>query len=342
MPEVAGPDGLTRKLLIGSDVPYHVLPFTRRNDQPLKELRSLATVFSLVRRGRFNLVHAHASKAGVYGRIAGMAARTPIVYTPHCFGFVGPVSQRRKVVSLAAERILSPLTDAILCVSQGEYNIAQRTHIASTRKLCLTRQGIPALDSDVLPDPDILAMRERGPVIGAVNVFRRQKRTDLLLSAIPEVWKRHPEAQFVVVGQGSLENDLRDQARALGIQHDRRFRFAPFTPPTEKYLFALDLFVLTSDWEALSIGLLEAMAAGVPQVVTNIAGNSEAVTPDTGVLVRSGDPLELAAAITRLVAEPDRLNAMRAASRERYERYFVFSRMLEETVNAYALALEGM
>ena len=146
--------------------------------------------------------------------------------------------------------------------------------------------GIPAADPVLPADQTLTTLRDGEMLVGAVSVLRVQKRLDVLLRAIPVVWDVHPSARFVVVGNGPLQATLTQQAAELGLLDDPRFAFLPFSRPSLRYLRALDLFVLPSAWEAMPIAVLEALAAGTPQVVTDVNGTSEATTPETGWLFR--------------------------------------------------------
>ena len=97
-----------------------------------------------------------------------------------------------------------------------------------------------------------MTRRKRGLIIGAVSTLRRAKRIDVLLDAMPLVLKVVPEARLVVAGEGPLRDALHRQARDLGLDvewHD------PFVPPPARYLNGLDLYVLSSNWEALTTRL---------------------------------------------------------------------------------------
>lgn len=77
----------------------HRLAFTRGYRAPARDARATAQLGRLLRTGRYDLLHAHSSKAGAIGRVAAALAGVPAVYTPHCFGFIGPVGRARVLAS---------------------------------------------------------------------------------------------------------------------------------------------------------------------------------------------------------------------------------------------------
>jgi len=292
------------------------LPFRRDYRHPHRDLQALG---ALVRRLRgFDLVHAHAAKAGVLARLA--AGRRPVVYTPHCFPFAGGSAARRRL-GLVVERALAPLTARTICVCEDEAAVARA---AGLGRLTVVHNGCPACER-VEP-----AVTLDGLVVGAVTVLRRQKRIDVLLAAAPRIIEAG--ATVVVVGDGP-------EAGALRAGADPRVVFLPFRGPSARYLRALAVYVLPSDWEAFPIALLEAQACGVPQVATDVGGTREALVPETGLLVPPGDPVALADAVITLLRDPERRAAMSAASRQRHAERFTVERMVAETAAVYDAAL---
>jgi glycosyltransferase involved in cell wall biosynthesis len=300
------------------------LPFRRDYRHPHRDALALAKLARAAR--RFDLVHSHAAKAGVVGRLAARAAARPVVYTPHCFPFVGEVSAARRRFGVAVERALSPLTAAIICVCEHEREQARAHGVRPRQQLTTIHNGCPPCEPVA---PERLG---DGPVVGAVTVLRRQKRVDVLLAAAPRILEAVPEATVVVVGNGPEEAALRAGA-------DPRVRFLPFQAPAARYLQALDVYVLPSGWEAFPIGLLEAQACGVAQVATDVGGIAEALTPDTGILLPPGDAEALAEAVVALLRDPARREAMSAASRRRHAEHFAVERMVAETAALYDAVL---
>ena len=220
---------------------------------PHRDAAAVRAVGRVLRREGVELVHAHAAKAGVVGRLAARLLGRPALYTPHCFPFVGEVSEARRRFSLTVERALAPATAAIVCVCEDEREVARASSLRAP--LEVIHNGCPPCD-DGEPDPRLVALAGGGPLVGAVTVLRRQKAVEVLLEAAPAVLAAVPEARIAIVGDGPERAELGARAAALGL--DERVAFLPFTGPASRHLRALDVYVLPSAWEAFPIGVLEA------------------------------------------------------------------------------------
>jgi len=288
--------------------------------------------------GRFDLVHAHSAQAGVLARLARLAGGPPVVYTPHCFTFLGHPSRGRSAVGLAIERALAPLTAAFIDVSAYERAAALRLGVGAAEQHHLIHNGsAPCVEGEL--DAELLAFRGSGPLVSVIASLRPQKRVDVFLRAVPRILREVPEARAAVIGNGPESDRLLRLARQLGLDRDERLLIAPFHGPASRYLGCSDLYVLPSGWESLPIGALEALACGVPQVATDVGGVGEAVGADTGVLVPPYKPRALAAAVVELLRDPDRRARMAAASRERHRELFGLERMVAQTAEVYGRTL---
>jgi glycosyltransferase involved in cell wall biosynthesis len=339
-PEVAGPrESVVYDRLERAGITVRRTPFARGYGNPRQDARALRVLVSVIRQGRFDLVHCHSAKAGALGRAAARIVRTPSVYSPHCFGFVGDVSAPRRLFALLVERGLGRVTSVIVCVCETERRRAIEAGVAAPDRLRVVFNGVEECPADREPNPVLLELRGDEPLAGAVTVLREQKRVDLLLEAARSVFERAPEARLAVVGNGPLRDSLEQQARELGLDRDERFRFLAFDPPSARHLLAFDVFVLPSAWEAMPIGLLEALACGIPQVATDVGGTHEAVSNETGILVPPRDSAALADAIVALLRDEGRRARMSERSRERHAELFTVDRMVADTAAAYSQAL---
>lgn len=315
------------------------LPFGPGLGRPVRDLRLIGPLVQIMRASRADLVHTHSTKAGIAGRLAAKVTGLPVVHSPHAWPYTGPIGRPRRALAIAVERAMNPLTADVICVSEHERGAARHAGFAPER-VHLVPNGCPPC-APVAPAAELVALAAGdgdgagGLVVTSLSSFRPFKRVDVFIAAAPRILAAAPAARVAVVGTGPLEEELRSQARRLGLLDDPRFAFLAFAPPVARYLHASDVLVNSSDSESLSVGLLEALACGVPQVATDVGGSGEAVSRETGALVPRGDPAALAARVIELLADAPRRAAMAEASRARHRRHFGVERMVAETVDVY-------
>jgi glycosyltransferase involved in cell wall biosynthesis len=157
--------------------------------------------------------------------------------------------------------------------------------------------------------------------VGHMGAFTREKGQDIAIEAA----RLLPDVRFVLAGDGALREDLRRKAPA-------NVHFVGFVSDLADFFAGIDVFIMPSRSEAWGLATLEALAYGVPVIVSDIEGLAEIVTPQCGVLVPSGDPQSLARAISTF----DRvgLDARRGAARQRAAEFTV-EKMAEETETFY-------
>jgi len=172
------------------------------------------------------------------------------------------------------------------------------------------------------------------PVVLFVGHYRYYKGLEHLIRALPQV---DPPARLVLVGAG-IEAELAPLARQLGVA-DRTVFAGEAGAALPGYYAAADVFCLPSSHrsEAFGIVLLEAMAAGLPLVSTELGTGTSWVNRDgdTGLVVPPADPAALAAALNRLLGNPDLRRRFGAAGRARVEAEFTLARMLERRYRLY-------
>jgi glycosyltransferase involved in cell wall biosynthesis len=338
--ELVGPLRASVYDRVPMSVRVHRLPITSGYGTVRENSAALRGLHALLRGGRFDLLHAHSVQASVHARLVRLAGGPPVVYTGHCFPFLGYTSRQRALAGLAVELALAPLTGAFIDVSEYERTGAIERHVGRAERHHLVRNASEPCP-DVVPDAQLAEFRQEGPLVAVVASLRAQKRVDVFLRALPQVFRQVPHARAAVIGNGPESSSLRGLAERLGLMESGRLLMAPFQPPAARYLMCADLYVLSSGWESLPIGVLEALACGVPQVATAVGGVPEVVVPDTGVIVPSGDPMALGNAIVELLRDAGRRRRMGQASRTRHAELFDLPRMVAETSAVYQTVLAG-
>ena len=172
-----------------------------------------------------------------------------------------------------------------------------------------------------------------------VGRFHVQKGHSYLVEATPTISEQYPQVKFLFIGEGQLEKDLKSQVNRLKLNENIYFLGTRSDVPA--ILAAVDLFVLPSLWEGLSIALLEAMAAGKPIVATAVSGTSEVMIPGkTGLLVPPGNSRLLAEAILRILAEPALARKMGCAAKQHVTENFSARKQADEHLALYRRLLQ--
>jgi len=205
----------------------------------------------------------------------------------------------------------------------------------------LIPNGIPT--DEYAPDPNKRAqwrqahgIETHATIVTHVGRFAPPKNHALLIEAFARVRTSAP-LYLLLVGGGELENTVREQVAALGLES--RVRFLGIRADVADILRASDAFVLSSRWEGNPMSVMEAMAAGLPVVSTAVGGVPELVRDgETGLLVPSEDTGALAQAIQALVDNPARRQAMGVAARQ----HAVASFDIRHTVRGYEQLYEAL
>jgi glycosyltransferase involved in cell wall biosynthesis len=185
-----------------------------------------------------------------------------------------------------------------------------------------------------------LGIASTDPVIGVVGSLYPVKGHHHLLAAVPQVLRVYPQATFLIVGKGDLEDSLREEVMRRGLE--RAVRFLGYREDVPNLLSIMDIFVLPSLSEGLSLALLEAMAAGKPVVATNVGGNPELVRDGvTGFSVPPQDPDAIAGGILSLLGDERRRKIFGDNGRQRVKQYFSLEAMADNYQKLYETCLEN-
>ncbi len=262
--------------------------------------------------GPFDVIHCHSSKAGGLARLAGLFLPAAVkVYAPHAFVTLSPEASPAYGW---AEKALSYLSDAIIVVSEQERAHAIDYLRISPRLIRLIPNGVSAC-----PTSSRTIMRQRldiaadGFAVGFVGRMVDQKNPLRAVEAFALVAKDYPQAVLVMVGDGPLNESVRDAIRGHGLEP--RVRLVGYAPARD-YMPAFDCLLCSSDYESFGLIFPEAMMAGVPVASTSVGVVPELASTD-GPMFGAADfsPEALAAGLRRFIAAPpdDRARLQEAA-----------------------------
>lgn len=292
---------------------------------PVADLRALGQIYALMKAEDPDVIHLHSSKAGVLGRLAALLAgkRNKVFYSPRGFAFLREdVSPKKQQLFLNLERFASKLGGTVIGCSGTEADLA-RAKLGHVRT-CLVENSV---DLSAVP-------AAAGSANGLVRVVTSGR---ICYQKAP--WRFRDiavgcadlPAEFVWLGDGNLRTDLMVDG-ALPAHMD----ISGWQPRAGVYasLAAADVFVLPSLWEGMPLALIEAQAAGLPAVVSDVVGNRDVVVDGkTGFVCKTDAELLLK---TRLLIEDAVLRQrMGQAAREMAAKRFSVERMHREMMAVY-------
>lgn len=290
--------------------------------------------------GGFDVVHAHSSKAGALARVAALGLGSATVYTPHAMRTMDPTLHPAlrylyRIVEVGLSRFSS---DAIIAVSELE-----RSHIllqgVAGCKVCLIPNGVPQAPLNKRTEVRRrLGLGEDIFCVGFVGRLVPQKAPQRFIDALGRLAGRLPNVRGVVVGTGPLAKDLHVLARAVGV-FDKIVWITD--QPGPAVLPAFDVLLMPSLYEGMPYVLLEALAAGVPIIATDVGGTKEAVDDGiTGFVLPQNAADELGARLALLGEDPLLRERMAVASLRKSADLSV-ENMVAMTLNAYRSAMRA-
>jgi glycosyltransferase involved in cell wall biosynthesis len=215
---------------------------------------------------------------------------------------------RARYMYIWKRRLKGILADKTICVSQAVSDHLVTFYHYPKGKVVTIRNGVDLKSFGKAEDKSSLLGKccmtgEREVLIVCVARLTRQKRIDLLLDALSAIRNGAVPWRCLVLGGGPLEMVLREKSAGLSL--DNRVFFLGQVEDPRPHLQAADLFVLTSEKEGLPLALLEAMACGLPCIVTDVGGNREVITNgENGFLIPFGDHRHFAHQLEELIADP--------------------------------------
>lgn len=340
-----GPEGSLEERIPG-DIEFVRIPELIRQPHPIKDAVALARLVALMRRGRFDIVHTHTTKAGLLGRIAARIVGEPIVvHTPHGHAFHDYLSRGWSEALKRMERWLARWTDVIICLTPAERDDHLRFRVAPAGKFEIIHSGVDisrfaAADARIEPSAKRrdLDLPTDGPLVGCVARLVPVKGVQYLLEAVPFIREAVPAATVVFVGDGPLRTEMELRAADLGL--NGAVAFLGLRDDVPELLPLFDVVVLPSLNEGMGRAAVEAMAAGRPVVGTRVSGIQDVITHEvSGLLVPPADPQEIAGAVVRVLNDPANARRLVENARGRLQGFSVDA-MLDDIEALYARLLE--
>lgn len=308
------------------------LPFPRLESHPVRGVAELRRrIKEAVTTYPHALLHIHAAhELTLLART--VTRRHPLLFTVHGYA--------TKMDYWTCSRLCNRFADRVICVAESERRILLSMGLEK-KKLVLIPNGVephPTTAADRLEVRSELGIHPDSVAIGAAVRLEPGKGLLHLVGATARLKQRLPgrRIQLVIAGEGSQRGELEAAAQANGMRLGEDVVFLGYRPDVRRLLGAFDIYTLPSLHEAMPLGCLEAMAAGLPVVGTRVGGIGEIVkASETGLLVEPRDVDGLEAALETLVTNEELRRTMGLAGQRRFLAEFTASVMAERTERIY-------
>ena len=297
-------------------------------------VKGIFSVKKIIEEEKPDVIHTHASLSA---RIAARMCKVPVVNTRHC------LEPAKRGIKRAVYRFINnTLSDKVIAVSKAVYKNLFEDGI-SEDKLVLVYNGVIPLAE--LPPDEREAVRMNLGVEGTMTagIFARLepvKNHHLFLKAAAAAYEVNDRFRFLIVGAGGMEEELKAEARRRGISD--AVIFTGYVRDITELMNAVDINVLTSDFEAMSISLVEGMTIGKPCITTDAGGPREVVENGvSGIVVPVGDAVNLSAALLRLASDAELRRRYGEAGRKIAAEKFTPDIMSEKLLRVYEELRKG-
>jgi glycosyltransferase involved in cell wall biosynthesis len=323
-------------------------------DLSLRQL-SLFTAFKLfaiLRKEKPDLIHTHGRGPGLYGRIIGKVLNIPIVHTFHGFHYED-LSLLTRWLHLTTESFLSLLTDQHIFVSTGEKNRAGVVKFLDEENSTTIHNGV---DHEYIHDLSVIRKTvfksigcedwENNKILGTISRLSPEKGVLNLLSAFASTVKRIPDLRLIIVG-GFPEEHRDYYLKAMGLIEKENLsghvRILGYRQDALEILRCMDFFISPSLSEGLPVSILEAFAAEIPTIATEVTGNKDVVRNSVfGVLAEPDSVEGLSQAIAKMVQLEQRdRDILKRNAYNRVKNHFSIEEMVGKTVLLYNQVLKG-
>ncbi|MFL0268929.1 glycosyltransferase family 4 protein [Candidatus Clostridium radicumherbarum] len=285
------------------DLPFESMPFNLRNITAFNKLNQI------IKSNNYDIIHCHTPVGGALTRLAAKKARkngTKVIYTAHGFHFFKGAPLRNWILFYPIEKWLAKYTDMIITINKEDYELAKKSFKAGKIEYIpgvgLDTERYSNIRINKLDKRKELEIPDNAFFILSVGQLNKNKNHETILRGMAKL--NNPNIYCIICGQGKLENYLERLINELGLV--KQVKLMGYRRDIDEISKAADMFAFLSYREGLSVALMEAMAAGLPIVCSNIRGNNDLIEEGNGgYLIKPNDTDSFARSIKRLFENPE-------------------------------------
>lgn len=315
-------------------------PLSKGNYYAYKDLKKI------LESEKYDLIHTHTPVASAISRLACKGVRNvKVIYTAHGFHFHKGASVKNWLIYYPIEKYLSKYTDCLITINEEDYRTAIDRKFKSKGIKIVHGMGV---DLNIF-EPQTIEKRnsvrkdygysEDDFILFYAAELNSNKHQGLLIDTISTLKNRIPNIKLLLAGSGVLEEQYKEQARDLKL--NKNIEFLGFRSDVKDLLTLSDIAVASSKREGLPVNVMEAMATGLPLVVTNVRGHRDLVQNDVnGYVVGLDDTEGFSNSIEKLYNDRKLRNQLGSKSIELVKKYSL-ENVIGEMEEIYELYLGG-
>ena len=254
------------------DINFARFPFSIANIKAYKQLKKIIT------ENNYDIIHCHTPVAGVLTRLAARNSKnTTVIYTAHGFHFFKGAPLLNWLIYYPVERFCARFTDKLITINKEDYERAQYFKLRKNGKVYYI-SGV-GIDIEKIKNTNVnvqhkkkeLGIPENVPVILSVGELNKNKNHIVVLNALSKLQDRR--FIYLICGRGGLKEYLEEKIKELDLEN--KVKLLEYRNDIKEILKIVNLFIFPSKREGLPVSLIEAMAAGLPSLASDVRGNRD-------------------------------------------------------------------
>ena len=256
------------------DIKFARFPFSKANINAYKQLKKL------IKENNYDIIHCHTPVAGVLTRLAARNNKnTTVIYTAHGFHFFKGAPLINWIIYYQVERFCARYTDKLITINKEDYERAKRFSLRKNGKVYyvpgigIDLEKIQNLKVDVKQKKTELGLPENIPVLLSVGELNKNKNHEIVLQALNKLKVKN--FIYLICGRGVLKEYLERKIQEFHLTN--KVKLLGYRSDVIEILKIADLFIFPSKREGLPVSVIEAMAAGLPVIASNVRGNRDLI-----------------------------------------------------------------
>ena len=319
---VCSSGGVHEKKLQEMGIKHYAIPDIASKN-PIDMLKSCQLIKNIISKEQITIVHSHHRMAAFYAELVAPKKVVRVANAHNTF------TGKKKLTKLAYRN-----TRVIAVGEMVKKNLTEYFEIPK-EQVCVIHNAVKPFDGNVVPIKVLYQEHTKGNVlIGNIGRLSEQKGMSYFIEAAEITAKTHPEARFIIVGDGEDKETLHEQVVKENLEE--KVLFLGYRNDIQNVMSQLDFVVLSSLWEGPPLTPIEAYSVGKTVVGTAVDGTPEIIRDSVdGYLVEPRNPVQLAEKMNELIENPEMRKSMGIQAIKRYQAEFSFEKLSERYIDFY-------